>query len=519
MLNLSDNELDRLSREAASQHDPGDPLGPQAWERLEVRLDKELGRAGPDVSRGLRGIRRLPFQYAPVILLIVGVSYYAVKQARGRKADNSGGPPLTVVKTPQPQGTMTSDSSLNNRAYSDNSTPYSQDQSQNIDSAAAAPGATATAPANTGVSSGSGTNPSGAVASNNNAGTHNRPRNPLTSRNLPTPGTNGAAHDAATDNTITHNTIAPNTTTHNARAHNSITHNNNTSTRNHPHHTNTTPGQNRPATNLTAGSPAQSEPSGPEKTFIQHPRGLPRNHPTISDSALRAIAAQTPVNPGKKSSPSLRIDRSLTFGLQVAPDFSSVNSLAGDKAGSSIGFTVDYQFANRLRIGSGLFLTKKIYTARASDYHVPDAPGPNDYYRSIGIYNHVDFVKGSMTMLEIPLTLRYDFSVTGNTVFFASGGLSTYLFGNEDCRYYYFSPFVGQEVHKGLQYSNKPGIFSTANLSLGVETGISNDLSIMLAPYMKLPVSDLGFGKIRMSSVGISVGIRYSPVLSRKRQH
>ena len=112
MLNLSDNELDRLSREAASQHDPGDLMGPQAWERLEVRLDKELGRAGPDISRGLRGFRRLPFQYAPVILLIVGVSYYFVKQAKGRKAENSGSPPLTVVKTPQQQpGSMASDSS------------------------------------------------------------------------------------------------------------------------------------------------------------------------------------------------------------------------------------------------------------------------------------------------------------------------------------------------------------------------------------------------------------------------
>jgi hypothetical protein len=492
-------------------------MGPQAWERLEVRLDKELGRAGPDVSRGLRGIRRLPFQYAPVILLIVGVSYYAVKQARGRKADYSGGPPLTVVKTPQLQGATTSDSSLNNRAYSDNSTPYNQDQSQNIDSAA-----TGTGPNST----------SGTDAADNNASTHNRPRNLPAPGNPPASGTNGTNQDEATANGAAHNLVTHNAAAHNTVAHNndSRTRNNNISTRNHPHHVNasgndkgsgsaTAAGQNLPAASLVAGNPAQSEPSGLEKAFIQHPRGLPRNHPTISDSALRAIAVQTPVNPDKKSGPSLRIDRSLTFGLQLAPDFSSVNSLAGDKAGSSIGITVDYQFANRLRIGSGVFLTKKIYTARASDYHVPDVPGPNGYYGYIGINKPVDFVKGSMTMLEIPLSLRYDFSVTGNTVFFASGGLSTYLFGNEDCRYYYFSPFVGQEVHKGLQYSNKPGFFSTANLSLGVETGISNDLSIMLAPYMKLPVSDLGFGKIRMSSVGISVGIRYSPVLSRKRQH
>jgi len=52
MLNLSDKELDRLSREAANQHDPGDLVGPQSWERLELRLDKELGRIGPSPLQG-----------------------------------------------------------------------------------------------------------------------------------------------------------------------------------------------------------------------------------------------------------------------------------------------------------------------------------------------------------------------------------------------------------------------------------------------------------------------------------
>src|SRR6185503_11902852 len=121
MLNLSDNELDRLSREAAAQHDPGDLTGPQSWERLELRLDKELGRAGPDMPRGIRGIRRLPFQYAPVLLLVVGVTWYFVK-AKGRKQESSGSPPLTVVKTPREQAGANSISSLKNPAYSDKST-------------------------------------------------------------------------------------------------------------------------------------------------------------------------------------------------------------------------------------------------------------------------------------------------------------------------------------------------------------------------------------------------------------
>ena len=531
MLNLSDNELDRLSREAASQHDPGDPLGPQAWERLEVRLDKELGRAGPDASRGLRGFRRLPFQYAPVILLIVGVSYYFVKQAvRERKAENSGSPPLTVVKTPQQQpGTTASDSSLKNPVYSDKSTstPYHQDQSQDIDQATTASGTLSgakTAPSGvTTAPSSATTAPSGAGSNINPSGSVSTPSGSKTSL----PGSNTAPGANALAGIATHNT-----------------HNN--STRNRGHHNPANQGlpNNKPAgqaptatglatgidlttdadpatgSNLVTGSNRQSnrqsnlpsEPAGPEKTFIQHVHSL-RNHPTISDSALRAFTVQTPANPGKKNGPSLKVNRSLSFGFQLAPDFSSVNALAGDKAGSSIGLTVDYQFANRLHIGTGLLFSRKNYTARRNDFHEP----PN-YYWMVGLRD-VDFIKGTMDMLEVPINLRYDFSITGNTIFFASGGLSSYLFGKERSNYYYFNTFFGKEMCREFQYNIQSSFLSTANLSLGVETGISNSLSIQVAPYIKLPVSDLGFGRIRMNSVGINVALRYSPVISRKRQH
>lgn len=544
MLNLSDNELDRLSREAASQHDPGDLTGPQAWERLEVRLDKELGRAGPDASRGLGGFRRLPFQFAPVILLIVGVSWYLVRQAKGRKTEHSGSPPLTVVKTPPQQpGTLASDSSLKNPVYSDKSTstPYHQDQNQNTD-LSAADGATASAPnsagtpAATGATSGTShtsPNPAGssgastgspALSNSSSASTGSPALSNSSGTSLHTAGASRkptSLSGTSRKPTDLSHTSKPrsNASIAGAGAHNINTRNR----RNHRNPANqSTAGANngRLPDNIDKGSGSLTDqqasgqnatPAGPEWSFVQRPHSL-RNHPYISDSALRAFTVQNPADPGKKSGPSLRINRSLTFGLLVAPDFSSVNALAGDKPGSSIGLTLDYQFRNRWHLGTGLLFSKKNYTARGTDYHAP--PG---YYWQNGIMRNVDFVKGTMTMMEIPINLRYDFSVTGNTLFFVSGGVSTYLFGNEDCNYYY--DFAGREVCRKFQYTNKHSAFSSANLSLGVETGISNDFSILVAPYMKLPTSDIGFGKIRMNSVGINVSLRYSPVISRKRQH
>ena len=116
MLNLSDKELDRLSKEAAQEYEPGDVLGPRSWEKLEVRLDNNPGGFNPNT---LRHIRRYPFYYAPALLVLIGVSYYFVKQ--GTKG--SGSPPtFGLAKTPPP---IEKNASAKNPVYPDKSTPLS----------------------------------------------------------------------------------------------------------------------------------------------------------------------------------------------------------------------------------------------------------------------------------------------------------------------------------------------------------------------------------------------------------
>src|SRR5580693_8716172 len=96
MLNLSDKDLDRLSQEAAQQHEPGDVVGPRFWEKLETRLDRDLGKVNPNPARA---IRRLPYYYAPALLLILGVSYYVVRtNSKSHKGVSSSSPPLSVTQ-------------------------------------------------------------------------------------------------------------------------------------------------------------------------------------------------------------------------------------------------------------------------------------------------------------------------------------------------------------------------------------------------------------------------------------
>lgn len=524
MLNLSDKELDRLSREAANQHDPGDPSGPRSWDKLEIRLDKELGRISPNP---FRAIRRMPFWYAPVILLLLGVSYYVIKPGKGNNRPPSSNIPVVAGTEPTVSPPGTPQKAIPSGQAIKDSISITQNHTYN---------------------------PTSTPEQNNEAVSPNRPSPDGSSPNGPSsvgPST-GGPEEKRTGNTIsdTRKLSAGTVRSSSAKTYvsgnasgNTLSSGNksasgyttNTFHRRHPASYSNLSSGNLESGNFPSGNPS----SGDQRSMAQVPdqsrQSLPLNQqptvgytaktarepvlspvmapgsmtrkPKVNDSALRAF---TLINdPIKKKAPSMHVNRRLQFGLLVAPDFSSVHSLAGDRPGSSIGLTVDYQLFDRWHIGTGLLFSRKNYTARSEDYHAPMS-----FYWMYNLRN-VALVKGTFNMLEIPLNIRYDLTVYNNTIFFMSGGLSSWINTNEKASYYF--GFLGSD---SKQFKYEPGnsyLFSTINLSLGVETGISNSLSLLIAPYVKIPTEGVGFGQVRMTSAGLNFALKLAPVLSRKR--
>jgi hypothetical protein len=505
MLNLSDKDLDRLSQEAAQHHEPGDVLGPRLWEKLELRLDRDLGKISPNPARG---IRRLPFYYAPAMLVLLGISYYLVKlNNRSHKGMPSASPPFTLIK-PAPAGALNPSSSSQN-----------PEQTNKPNSTLAVPSNTVPYPGtsgtpNTSVTPGNSLAASAHAApgiapdlsnSSSAAGTTSRHRhghNPSQFPGSTIPGSTGAANPGLTTNSPTSGS---------SRGTNA---NSNAST-NASRPISASPTGSAPA-NSTGGVPAlpggnTTEKSARELTLSRVRGPVHLTHAaSIDDSALRAFTAKSiPRQPIARKG-GLHINRSLEFGLMGAPDFASVNSVAGAKAGSSFGLTVDYKFADRWYVGTGLLFTRKNFAAAPQNYHV------SSNYLSQNGMDYMQFVQGRFNMLEIPLNLRYDFSTTGNTLFFASVGASSYLFTSENCSYYY--NHYGRLDTKEFHYDSIPNyLFSSINLSMGVETGISNSLSLLIAPYVKIPTRNIGFGQVQLSSFGIDFALKFAPVLSRKR--
>jgi hypothetical protein len=548
MLNLSDKELDRLSREAASEHDPGDIVGPKSWDKLEVRLDRHLGHVTPHVGRGFY---RLPFYYAPVVLLLVGATWYFTRNHRAQKVASSGSPPLTLVK-PAPTGAGKPSTSSQNPIQTDKST-----------STLAFPPATVeqpTAPAAAGAgsrhdltASGSATSPASATtaagsssAAGKTSGTGSPSAAPATGHSTPGSSTAGSPttgtisglpnHSAVASNigrtpgrppaTRSSNTPGAHLPRHNGHDRSTTPSSGSNSTTglstasdastDRPDNASALSGTTPPSAGTTPPSAGATPSSGERQLSLSAVRGpVPTKRPgSVSDSALRAFTVKAIPTPIQRKG-GLYVNKSLQIGVLAAPDFSSVNSMSGDKPGSTIGLTADYQFAHHWYVGSGLLLSRKNYAAAPQDFHPPNGFYTQNDMTQNGMPD-VDFVKGSFTMLEIPLNLRYDFSVTGNTLFFATAGLSSYLMTSENCNYYYH--WFNRPMIQSKQYGNHPNyLFSALDLSMGVEMGVSNTLSVLVAPYVKVPVRNIGFGQVALSSVGINFILEFTPVLSRKR--
>ena len=77
MLNLSDNELDNLSREAAEKFEPAENA--QSWNKLEQLLDKNLGKPSP-VPKIIKP--SMPFIYTGAILIAISAIYFLTKSKK-----------------------------------------------------------------------------------------------------------------------------------------------------------------------------------------------------------------------------------------------------------------------------------------------------------------------------------------------------------------------------------------------------------------------------------------------------
>lgn len=226
---------------------------------------------------------------------------------------------------------------------------------------------------------------------------------------------------------------------------------------------------------------------------------------TTANKATPAIPNQTAaVEKSENEKSKAKKKNAFFFTLSAGPDisFAATNKPGTTKiiAGAGLGYT----FNDRVTIRTGFYSVSKVYTASPAAYHPP-----GEFYI---YYPYLENVAANCKVYEIPLTASYHFNRSAKQSFFASAGVTSYLMKKETYDYSYkYSP-SGQTHKASYTLENKnQHYFSGLSFSAGYERKIGKHISLVAEPYIKLPVTGIGYGKVKLNSAGVLFTVAIKP--------
>jgi hypothetical protein len=196
------------------------------------------------------------------------------------------------------------------------------------------------------------------------------------------------------------------------------------------------------------------------------------------------------------------------ISASAGPDMSFVEGNSGTVklfGGAGLGYT----YNNRVSLRTGFYSGRKVYTADADAYYPPSV-----FYT---YYPYLEKIEADCQVYEIPVLLSYKFGKGNKRNFFASAGLSTYLMKEEKYEYYYKTTPTGPTLSRSYTLNNvNKHFFAGLTLSGGYTKDLSRHVSITAEPYIKLPLSGVGYGKVELNSAGVSFSMNVKPFIRKK---
>lgn len=172
------------------------------------------------------------------------------------------------------------------------------------------------------------------------------------------------------------------------------------------------------------------------------------------------------------------------------------------------GAGLGYTFRNKFTLRTGFYTAHKVYTASPDQYHPPAA--------FWNYYPNLQKVEADCKVYEIPLLFSFNFANKSNSNWFAGTGISSYLMKKETYNYFYKTMAGVNTSRKYTLLDKNHHYFSVLTLSAGYSRSLGHGLSISAEPYLKVPLSGIGYGKINLNSAGVLFSAGWAPFHPKK---
>ncbi|MGN6267629.1 MAG: hypothetical protein ACTHM5_18260 [Ginsengibacter sp.] len=222
-----------------------------------------------------------------------------------------------------------------------------------------------------------------------------------------------------------------------------------------------------------------------------------------NDSIINKKNPHSTAKRNKDSASRNQFRKSFLISISAGPDISAVNINNLGRTELVYGAGVGYIVNKRWSLRAGFYVAKKGYGAKSSDYHPPA--------RFWNYYPDLTSIDANCKVYEVPLLVNYNFSRNAKHHWFVSAGVASYFMKKEDYDYISKSP-SGQISYNNYTIRNEnQHYFSSLKLSAGYEKKLSSKISLTTEPYLNLPLTGIGYGKVKLYSAGILFSLDVKP--------
>ncbi len=221
----------------------------------------------------------------------------------------------------------------------------------------------------------------------------------------------------------------------------------------------------------------------------------------VSKDAEAPLASNNISKSKKKSS--------FFISASAGPDISAAGTDRLGKMQLLSGAGFGYSYKDRLTLRTGFYTARKVYTASPEQYNPP--PPFWSYYP------YMEKIEADCKVYEIPLLLSYHFGRKSKSSWLATAGVSSYLMKEEVYDYYYKpNPTAPVRTYRRTIKEENDHFFSVLTLSAGYQRKLGNKISLIAEPYLKLPLTGVGYGKVKLNSAGMMMTVTINPFSHRK---
>lgn len=219
------------------------------------------------------------------------------------------------------------------------------------------------------------------------------------------------------------------------------------------------------------------------------PTGQPR-------TGINAVAVATP-KPAIKTQVSGGWHPQYALSVLAAPEVNGVGSFNSTSSGTNIGllFTVGI---NKFSASTGATYSTKPYSMPFSSYHT-----------AYQFKTDPQSVSADCRVLDIPINVGYQLYNKSRNKFTVGTGISSYVMLHESYAYDYGDAAYPGPASYAVKGKGKY-FFSIMNLQASYERKVAPNVGLSLTPYLKLPLSDIGYSQVRIQTFGVAVGLNWN---------